>query len=81
MLFRMWVHSMRVLLKSRLLQPEVVQYLKFDPVQASSYVWVPLMYDATPFDRKADANSVKNKVPDASGIVVGEDSYYYVVKV
>ena len=39
------------------------------------------MYDATPFDRKADAKTVKNNVPDATRIVVGEDSYYYVVKV
>jgi hypothetical protein len=39
------------------------------------------MYDATPFDRKADANSVKSKVSDASEVVVGEDSYYYVMKV
>ena len=60
---------------------EAVQYLKFDPVQPSSYVWVPLMYDATPFGRKADAKSVKSKVPDASEIVIGEDSYYYVMKV
>jgi len=58
-----------------------VQYLKFDPVQPSCYVWVSLMYDATPFDREADAKSVKTKVPDASGVVVGEDSYYYVMKV
>lgn len=56
------------------------KYLKFDPVQPTCYVWVPLMYDATPFDRETDAKSVKSKVPDASGVVVGEDSYYYVMK-
>jgi hypothetical protein len=60
---------------------EIVLYLKFDPVQPSSYVWVPLMYDATPFDRETDAKSVKSKVPDASRVVFGEDSYYYVMKV
>ena len=60
--------------------PEIVLYLKFDPVRPTSYVWVPLMYDATPFDREADAKSVKSKVPDASEVVVGEDSYYYVMK-
>jgi hypothetical protein len=60
---------------------EIALYLKFDPVQPSSYVWVPVMYDATPFGRETDAKSIKRKVPDASRIVVGEDSYYYVMKV
>jgi hypothetical protein len=63
------------------MQHETVLYLKFDPVQPSSYVWVPLMYDATPFDRGTDAKSIKRRVPDASTVVVGEDSYYYVMKV
>lgn len=63
------------------MQHETVLYLKFDPVQPSSYVWVPLMYDATPFDRETDAKSIRRRVPDASRVVVGEDSYYYVMKV
>jgi hypothetical protein len=58
----------------------IALYLKFDPVQPSCYVWVPLMYDATPFDREADARSVKSKVLEASAVVVGEDSFYYVMK-
>jgi hypothetical protein len=59
----------------------IARYLKFDPVQPSSYVWVRLMRDATPFDREADAKSVKSKVPDAAAVIIGEDSYYYVTKV
>jgi hypothetical protein len=58
----------------------IVRYLKFDPVQPSCYVWVSLMYDATPFGREADARSVKSKVLEASAVVVGEDSFYYVMK-
>jgi hypothetical protein len=62
----------------------ITQFLKIDPVLPSPYntaSWVPLTDGATPFEREAEAQRVKAKVPDASGVVLAVDGYFYVMRV
>jgi hypothetical protein len=61
-----------------------MHFLKIDHSMPDSYgdaLWVPIIEGATPFEREADAQRVKTKVTGASGVVLGVDGYFYVLKV
>jgi len=44
-------------------------------------LWLTSILAATPFQRKTEAQSVKNMTPSASGEIQGVDGFFYVTKV
>jgi hypothetical protein len=61
-----------------------LRYLKIDFSMADAFgkaLWLPSIQSATPFQRKAEAQSVKNMTPSASGVIQGVDGFFYVTKV
>lgn len=60
-----------------------MHYLKIDlsiPDAFGKAVWLHSVRDATPFETNVEAQSVKNMMPGASG-VIGLDESFYVTKV
>jgi len=61
-----------------------LRYLKIDLSMADAFgkaLWLPSTQAATPFQRKAEAQSVRNMTPGASGVIRGVDGFFYVTKV
>jgi hypothetical protein len=61
-----------------------LRYLKVDLSMADAFgkaLWLPSIQTATPFQRKAEAQSVKNMTPSASGVIQGGNGFFYVTKV
>jgi hypothetical protein len=59
-------------------------YLKIDPSMPNPYgtaIWLPRIEAATPFRNKDEAQAVKDKFKEASGVIEGADGYFYVMKV
>jgi hypothetical protein len=61
-----------------------LRYLKIDlsmPDAFGKALWLPSIQAATPFQRKGEAESVRNMMPSASGVIQGADEFFYVTKV
>jgi hypothetical protein len=61
-----------------------LRYLKIDLSMADAFgkaLWLPSSQAATPFQRRGEAQSVKNMTPRASGVIQGADGFFYVTRV
>jgi hypothetical protein len=61
-----------------------LRYLTIDLSMADAFgkaLWSPSIQEATPFQRKGEAESVKNMTPGASGVMHGSDGFFYVTRV
>jgi hypothetical protein len=61
-----------------------LRYLKIDLSMADTFgkaLWLPSIQAATPFQRKSEAQSVRNMTPSASGVIQGGNGFFYVTKV
>jgi hypothetical protein len=64
--------------------PHPTHYLKIDvsmPNRHGAAFWLPRIEGATPFKDEADAQTAKEAVPDASGVIEDADGFYYVMKI
>jgi hypothetical protein len=61
-----------------------IQYLKIDLSMPDSFgkaLWLPSLHDATSFKTKAEAQSVKNMMPNSSGVFEAGNGLFYVMRV
>jgi hypothetical protein len=61
-----------------------MRYLKIDESLPDPYgqpLWVDRTDNATPFEHEQDAQRVKDRVRNASGVIQRADRYFYVAKV
>jgi hypothetical protein len=61
-----------------------MRYLKIDlsmPDAFGKALWLPSIQAATLFQRKSEAESVRNMTPSASGVIQGGNGFSYVTKV
>jgi hypothetical protein len=59
----------------------VTNYLKIDPTMPKPYgrpLWLPVIQAGTPFETSVQAETVKNQVPDATGVVESAGAWYVV---
>jgi hypothetical protein len=54
--------------------------LKIDPSQPSPAVWVSEIRNANPFRTEREAQAIKGRLQEASGVMKGVDGFFYVVR-